>query len=155
MNWQQLRNNIYYLDGSLRDIYVHGTTKDDWVKWADFVNQNYKVSFNPVGTNAVENKINVNKAFENCFNSEEDDCSIATVFIDDILIQIYFFVSEEIENDITPVEINSVDDHNKLIKYMIGVSKTLNKKVILTPESMPEKELISVYLEEVTVNAGI
>src|ERR1700743_2724377 len=106
MNWQQLRNNIYYLDGSLRDIYVHGTTKDDWVKWVDFVNQNYKVSFNPVGTNAVENKINVNKAFENCFNSEEDDCSIATVFIDDILIQIYFFVSEEIENDITPVEIN-------------------------------------------------
>jgi hypothetical protein len=152
MNWQQLRNNIYYLDGSLRDIYVHETTKDDWIKWADFVNQNYKVSFNPVGTNIVEDKIDINKAFENCFNSEDGECSIATVFIDDILVQIYFFLEEEIENDITPVEINSVDDHNKLVNYLTGVSKALNKKVILTPESGPEEELISVYIDEVILN---
>jgi hypothetical protein len=152
MNWQQLRNNIYYLDGSLRDIYVHETTKDDWIKWADFVNQNYKVSFNPVGTNIVEDKIDINKAFENCFNSEDGECSIATVFIDDILVQIYFFLEEEIENDITPVEINSVDDHNKLVNYLTGVSKALNKKVILIPESGPEEELISVYIDEVILN---
>ncbi|SDR86098.1 hypothetical protein SAMN05216490_0079 [Mucilaginibacter mallensis] len=152
MKWQQLRNSIYYLDGTLRDIYVQGTTKDDWLIWADFVNQNYKVSFNPVGTNLVEGKIDVNKAFENCFNSDEGECSIATVFLDDILVQIYFFSADEIENDITPVEINSIEDHNKLVNYMLGVSRALKKKVILTPDSQPENELISVYLDEVIVN---
>ena len=40
IDWRELKNKIYYLDGSLRDIYIHGTTRDDWQKWVDFVNEN-------------------------------------------------------------------------------------------------------------------
>ncbi len=43
MDFQKLKDKIYYSDGSLRDIYVHNTTKEDWQIWADFVNKNYNL----------------------------------------------------------------------------------------------------------------
>jgi hypothetical protein len=59
---------------------------------------------------------------------------------------------EEIENDITPKEVNSLDDHNKLLEYMKGLSKVLNKQVILTPENQPNFILISVDNNIVKIN---
>lgn len=32
MNWTDLKNKIYYWDGSWRDIYVLQTNRDDWKK---------------------------------------------------------------------------------------------------------------------------
>ena len=78
--------------------------------------------------------------------------SEASVFIDNILVKSYFFTDEEIENDITPSEINSIDDYCKLIEYMSNISKILNKRVILTPENSPEIELVAVNEGVVTVN---
>jgi hypothetical protein len=45
LSWENLKNKVYFLNGSLRDIYVRDTTKEDWQKWSDFVNANYKTSF--------------------------------------------------------------------------------------------------------------
>jgi len=151
MNWQQFREKIYYLDGSLRDIYVPGATKHDWTVWADYVNRKYKTSFYTYETEITEDRINIHQVFAN-WDGTHEMLSEASVFIDNILVKSYFFTDEEIENDITPSEINSIDDHYKLIEYMSNISKILNKKVILSPENSPEIELIAVNESVVTVN---
>ena len=151
MDWQQLRDKIYYIDGSLRDIYVHGTTKHDWTIGADYVNRKYKTSFYPYGTEIPKDKIDIHQVFE-VWDGIHYNLSNVSVFIDDILIKSYFFTDAEIENDITPKEINSIDDHHKLIEYMSDISEILNKKVILTPENSPDIELIAVSRNVVTVN---
>lgn len=38
------------------------------------------------------------------------------------------------ENYISPKEINCIEDHKKIIKYMSEISVVLEKPVILTPE---------------------
>jgi hypothetical protein len=75
-----------------------------------------------------------------------------TVFIDNIQVNAHFFIAEEIENDITPNEINSIDDHNKLMNYMTNLSKVLNKTVVLTPENEADFVLISVDKDEIKIN---
>ena len=153
MDWQKLKDNIYYSDGSLRDIYVQNTTKDDWQTWADFVNTNYKTSFHIYETEVKEGTVDLSKVFD-YWNGVHDTCPMATVYVGDILVNSYFFGDTEIENDITPKEINSIEDHNKLLEYLIGLSKALNKKVILTPETTPETILISVDKDNVEINFG-
>jgi hypothetical protein len=66
------------------------------------------------------------------------------VVIDNIHINTYFFDDSEIENDIDPAEFVSIDCHEKLIRYMQGISWLLNKEVILTPENEQETVLIKV-----------
>jgi hypothetical protein len=141
MNWQQLRDKLYYLDGSLRDIYVPCTTRYDWILWANYVNSKYKTSFYTYETEIREEKINADQVFQ-IWDGRHDNLSEASIFIDNILVKNYFFTDEAIENDVTPSQINSIDDHCKLIEYMSNISKILNKKVILTPENSPEIELV-------------
>lgn len=37
INWEELKGQVYYEDGSLRDIYVLSTTAEDWMKWTDWI----------------------------------------------------------------------------------------------------------------------
>ena len=142
IDWRELKNKIYYLDGSLRDIYIHGTTRDDWQKWVDFVNENYKISVRADHLNSKE-IIDFARIID-YWNGDQENYSTATVHIDNININCHFFCEEEIENDVSPKEINSIEDHNKLMSYMTKLSKLLNKVVILTPENTPEIILFSV-----------
>ena len=149
MNWQTLKDKIYYLDGSLRDIFVLNTTKVDWQIWTDFVNENYKTSFYIYETETTNDKIDYSKMLD-YWNGKTDSAAMTTVYLDNIIIKSYFFDDQEIENDITPTEFNSIEDHERLMKYMKGLSKALDKKVILTPENSQEIILLSVDKDEIT-----
>jgi hypothetical protein len=48
---------------------------------------------------------------------------------------------EEIENDISPKEINSMTGHEVIRDYMLNVSDLLNKTVALTIEKGPDELL--------------
>jgi hypothetical protein len=151
MDWKNLRDQIYYLDGSWRDIYIHNTTKEDWQLWADFVKRKYKTSFYIYETDDRPDKVDLAKIFD-YWAGVNDNGSTATVFVDKIRVNTHFFTEKEIENDIDPKAINSIDDHNKLVDYMKALSKLLNKQVILTPENQPEFILIFVDNDSIKVN---
>ncbi len=51
------------------------------------------------------------------------------------VIKCYFAGDDEIENDIDPREVVSIDDHLRIVQYMAAVSKRLNKPVIMTMEN--------------------
>jgi len=143
MNWTDLKNKIYYLDGSLRDIYVAQTNCDDWRKWTDYVNENYGIDWHNGKANKNENQVTFN-VIEDYWSGKHDLCSTAKIFIDEIQINAHFFDDIEIENDIDPREFKSIGDHNKLVKYMTDIAKILDKEVILTPENEHETILFKV-----------
>ena len=151
MEWQDLKKNVYYLDGSLRDIYINNVTNIDWQVWTDFVNKNYKTSFHVYEKSITTDKIDFSVVLDYWKGNKDSSC-MATVFVDDIIIKAYFFDSEQIENDLTPTEINSIDDHDKLLNYLTKLSKVLNKQVILTPENEVENILVAIDKDEVKIN---
>src|ERR1700761_2724248 len=103
MNWEELRINVYYLDGSLRDICVYHTTKDDWAKWVDYVNEFYPLEWYNGNTGYTESKIDFPVILE-YWNGNLDLCSTAKIFIGKIQVNAHFFDDEEFENDISPKE---------------------------------------------------
>lgn len=143
MNWAELKNKIYYCDGSLRDIYVLETNIDDNKQWTEFVNNVYKINWFNGLTQTYERQIDFG-VVRGYLNREHDLCSRASIFVDKIQVNNHFFTDTRIENDISPTEINSIQDHEKIISYMVNISKALNKTIILTPENEPEAILIKV-----------
>lgn len=143
LDWQKIKEEIYYWDGSLRDIYVVGTTKGDWKKWVDFVNENYRVSFTEYDTETVYDKI-AWTIIEERFAGNYDLAYRASFDVGDIILNTFFFTEEQIENDITPSEITTLEAHEQLMNYMQAVASLLNKPVRLSNENHPEQILIEV-----------
>jgi len=145
MTWNELKRKVYYEDGSLRDIFVLHADRQDWKKWIDYVNENYRIEWYNGNTDKYEDKINV-CVIEGHWNREHDLSSIASVFVDAIMINAYFADDSEIENDINPKEFNSPEDHEKLMRFMSDIARILDKDVILTPEN--EKETILIKIDK-------
>jgi len=148
MNWQIIKEEIYYQDGSWRDIYVLGTTWEDWRKWILLVNQTYQVKFYNGLTQQTEIGINT-EAVHSYLTGKTDLTNSATVKLGAITIKCYFFTDQEIEIDIDPREIVSIEDHNLFIEYMTTVSICLNKPVIMTAESSQDTIYILIDGENV------
>jgi hypothetical protein len=153
MNWHLLKEEIYYEDGSLRDIYIFDTSPNDWKKWVELVNKQYKVDFYNGQNQQTTERIEF-EAIETLWSGKTDLLSGATVFINNFQIKCYFFGWEEFENDICPKEIKSEDDHIQLLNYLKAISTHLDKKVILTAENMREVVLIEVVKDKVKIIRG-
>ncbi len=148
MNWTELKDNVYYCDGSLRDIYVLDVSRHDWEKWVDHVNKNYRIEWFNGKTGTDESQIDFNSVKE-VWTGNSDFHTTAKVFVDKIQVNAHFFIDTEIENDIAPAEITSIKEHEKLLKYMTDISTLLNKEVILTPQNMSEIVLVKVMKDDV------
>ena len=156
MNWEYLKDNIYFSDGSLRDIYVLNTSRIDWENFIDFVNKNYKIEFNYFEKNGEffsSKKIISEKVFER-WDGINDLVVDATLNISGILIKCYFFSEDEIENDITPLEVKTLEHHHQLMDYLSSVSKILDKEVILTIEnySSSAEKLVTINNDQILVH---
>jgi len=148
MNWLAIKEEIYYRDGSWRDIYVLDTTWEDWRDWILLVNKTYEVTFYNGLTQQMEIGINT-EAVHSYLTGKTDLTNSATIKLGAISIKCYFFTDEEIEIDIDPREIVSIEDHNRLIDYMTTVSICLNKSVIMTAESSQDTIYILIDGENV------
>jgi len=150
MDWNILKNEIYFLDGSWRDIYVQNTKSEDWKKWIDLVNERYKLNWYNGKTSQSETKIKFD-VIKEYWEGNDDFCSTANIFLDKIQVNAHFFDDSEIENDIDPREFKSLDDHNKLIDYLKSVSIACEKEVIVTLENSPEYILMKINRNEVEI----
>jgi hypothetical protein len=151
-DWHKIKEQVYYWDGSLRDIYVLGTTQDDWSKWIGLINQKYPVEFYNGQTEQSEATINMNVVFD-YFNGKTDLLNSATVTLGNIIIKCHFFTEQEIENDIDPREVDTIEDHHRLVSYLVDISKVLNKTVVLTAENEQETVYILADGDNVKLNA--
>ena len=152
MIWEKIKTDIYYSDGSLRDIYVLDSTIEDWKKWIDFINENYQVKFkyfDNQGNKKIESKINFDEVSK-YWNNYENSIS-AEFLVGEVLLKCYFFSIDEIENDFFPEEVKTIEQHNLIIEYLKSISKILNKEVILTPENYSEgfRKLITINVFDV------
>lgn len=152
MIWEKIKTDIYYSDGSLRDIYVLDSTIEDWKKWIGFINENYQVKFkyfDNQGNKKIESKINFYEVSK-YWNNYENSIS-AEFLVGEVLLKCYFFSIDEIENDFFPEEVKTIEQHNLIIEYLKSISKILNKEVILTPENYSEgfKKLITINVFDV------
>jgi hypothetical protein len=154
MNWTELKKRIYFEDGSWRDIYVLDTTRRDWENWVELINKKYRVEFYDAKTDLRTDKIDFVIVKEYWDSNGDREVVSATIRLDSINVMFYFFDDSEIENDIDPSEINSQEDHDKLIDYLNDISVSLNKEVLVTDENTKNSVLIRGKSGEFILNSA-
>lgn len=148
MEWQIINKSVYYKDGSLRDIYIHDTTEQDWEKWIDYINKNFKIKFYNKKNGITSNKIDINQV-KKYWNKENEEGISASIDIHGIILMCYFNLINEIETDFAPNEIKDIKDHNNLVDYLKVCSNILKKPVIVTAEMEEDKILFKVMNENI------
>ena len=109
------------------------------------VNETYPVEFYDGQVQKPAAMIDADAALS-YLNGQRDLLINATIKIEGVIVKCYFFAEQEIENDIDPREITSIEDHNRLIAYMKSVSKCLQKPVILTDENV--QNVVHILVDE-------
>jgi hypothetical protein len=135
VSWKDLKENVYFLDGSLRDIYVRNITIESWRRWAEFVNSNYRVEFEVYGSSQTSplSAIDI-EVVKQKWDGLEEESANATIYLGSIQLKSYFFTNDELDNDLTPKEFTSIEDHKALISYLSKISKLLEREVLITEE---------------------
>ena len=150
MEWERLKDKIYYWDGAWLDIYVEGTSRDDWKIWIDYVNSTYEINFYNGKANSKEDKISLD-AICDYWDGTTDLMSDAIIKVGEMNIKCHFFEDTEIENDLDPGEVASIEEHNRLVRYITDISRLLEKPVFITPENVHDIIHISVDKGEVKI----
>ncbi|SDX05529.1 hypothetical protein [Paenibacillus sp. CF384] len=132
-------NKYFYQDGSLRDIYILQTHYSDWDLILDYFKSHLyvEVFIFRDGEEILER----HSIKELLILKKEFSISINIVY-KGISISGYFYEDDNIEFDITPKEIISLEEVNTVIQFMKEIAKFTNKEVILTPEM----EMNEVYI---------
>jgi hypothetical protein len=142
MEWEQLQKTLYRRDGALRDIYVRDISRAEWATWIALVNRDYLVRWTVEEYNEEKPASCIDTDFiARWWDNGERTSAQATVFLDQLHVMCYFFTETEIENDICPSEIQSLEDHERLMQYLVAVSLALGKEVILTEEAIHDPQV--------------
>jgi len=137
-NWKDIKW-IFEPNGALRDIYVQEVSLNDWEKLIDLINEKYKVNYGKI------NQINKEYVIEYLTDEiGEIEGKSASIFLGEIRLNCHFFLKDQIEFDIDPKEVNSIEDFELIENFMVDVSKSIDNQISLTDENDPKFPLIKI-----------
>lgn len=129
--------NAFYIDGSLRDIYVLGTGEQDWQKLLIFLHTGiYSIRYTIAGEQSP-----LPERVADLFSLIHTHGGMLHVDEEHLDLHCYFYTYEEIEFDSDPRNINNEQQIFRLLDFMRMVGTALNKEIVLTPENMPRRPL--------------
>lgn len=126
-----LYREIFYTDGTLRDIYVRGTSKHDWQTLLDFLRtSSYPLEFLVNGENQP-----LLKQVADLFDLERETGITLRIDPEHLQINCHFFTPHEIEFDLDPKNFQNGQQVSCLLTFIRAIGRVLNKAVVLTPEN--------------------
>jgi hypothetical protein len=120
-------------DGSLLDIYVFGTTLEDWGRFLELVRRSYPTEFR-VAYEPREMPDDPAAIFE----MAENDPAWVNFFVDGVCIHCLFYGPEALELDLDPREVRTPEQGRRVLHFLKQIGDALNRTVLLTAESSPE-----------------
>jgi hypothetical protein len=131
IQWEQARA-LFEADGSLRDLYVFGTTRDDWASLlAALKASEWRLRFTRNGERAA---LPENLA-EYLDEGPERPGGMLSILVSGVSINAHMFSEDQIELDIDPREVTDEQAFAGVMRFMSFVANTVQKKIALTPEN--------------------
>lgn len=133
MDWHRVAGD-FEPDGSLRDIYVPGTSLDDWQRVLDALQERWPLLDYTLDGEAAP----LPGRAEDIFDARRERTVKLSFVVADARVFCHFFVEEEIEFDIDPREVTQPEQVDALTDFMATLGRVTAKPVLLTMESSPE-----------------
>ncbi|RZJ39720.1 MAG: hypothetical protein EON86_13885 [Brevundimonas sp.] len=132
MDWARIEP-LFDWDGSWRDIYVLGTSAEDWRNALDAIRRECPnamlrsadpaLSPTPIPDPAPDVRDMIGQG------------ALLVIDLNGIRVNCHFFDEAEIEFDIDPREIIGLEQVARLLEFMAILGKATGKPVLLTPEN--------------------
>lgn len=124
--FKQIKDKLYYDDGTyIRDVVIESCTDSD-----------YEKLFNYLDTIGI---------------------SLKRLDADESEVSFYFMLGlckvivrpQSLDMDIDAREFQTIEDHNRLIQFLVGLSKSLNKNISLNPELNTEYSILRINADRI------
>jgi hypothetical protein len=124
-------------DGGLRDIYVFGTTPEDWETAYRFLIARYPHLFRLDGVEVV-----APPHVHPILGAAHDAAVLLALHVDGLHVNCHFFTADEIELDLDPREV--VDDRSfqAVTLLLSGLGRLLDKRAVLTYENSEDAVIL-------------
>jgi hypothetical protein len=133
MDWSQIAPD-FEADGSLRDVYILGTSLEDWSSvWAALLAGSNSVSFTVDGEPRTP-PLDVAEAF--FLRRNHTVC--ASYVLGRQRLNCHFFIEEEVEFDLDPRDVDGPAEADRLAQFITTLGRATSKEVRLTPENEPD-----------------
>ena len=129
-------NEALEADGSLRDIYVFGTTLDDWRKVLEMLSEaRYGARLDD------ESLATALRDVPTLFVAQEEHpTSVLNFRVGRVHVACHFFTEQEIEFDFDPSGLAEADVHD-VLDFMECLGTLTGKPVVLTPENVRDSPI--------------
>ncbi|MDU8672242.1 protein export chaperone secb [Paenibacillus polymyxa] len=139
MNYDEVANEVFFKDGSLRDIYILDTDIQVWALIFEYLESNeinYRVT--------IDGLITRIRDIAELLRIKKEACIGITIEYSEIDICGHLYEGSVIEFDISPIQIDSEKKIDILMNFLKSLSRKLNKTIIITPEMTTEEVLVGV-----------
>lgn len=129
IDWQLLQQ-VFEVDGSYRDIYVHNTAVEDWQKLIDWLRtSSYTLTFRGLENETLPENV------QTIFERNEELNSFMSVDIGEAILNCHFVWEKDIEFDLDPREMTDEKIVQRVFDFMTNFGSLLGKPVDLCPEN--------------------
>ncbi len=131
-DYSRIYKDIFYIDGSLRDIYVLGSNEQDWQVLLNFLRlETYSIEF------FVEGELRpLSARIQDIFAQAHDYGVHLRIDEAHLALHCHFFTSKEIEFDLNPRDFHNEQQVLRLLDFIRTIGRLLNREIILTPENL-------------------
>ena len=139
--WSEIKNE-FEADGSLRDIYISPANEAVWDSFIE------SLANSPYKTELFHNDLPVSfpLSFNRIKELQNSNPTILHIWIGSkIQANCHFFTDEEIELDISPLDVTNEHGYNMLHSFMSWLSSSLQRSVKLTHEGSPNMIICEVF----------
>jgi hypothetical protein len=137
-------DNIWFDDGSLRDVYFFQTTLADNQVILDYLHEQGAHFYGIHGPDETFCKLEspFSPSLQEIFLQEYPIVEARMLVGNVVQVNNHFFISEEIEFDIDPRTVLTEEAHQVVLIFFVGLAHRLNKSFCLTYENLPEEVLL-------------
>ena len=142
MDWTTIKQELYFEDGSLRDIVVDADMAlEKWVLICSFLYKNYRLSVFCDGDKIDDD---FNYLLVKNMLSDDEHSYYVSFSVCEVQLHLYFWGSQYLEFDLFPNEVDSLEKHMAILDFMAQLSNLLSFTVKLTGESCHDTPLLEV-----------
>ena len=144
MDFEKIKANVLYADGSLRDIVIKGTSRQSYVELCGLLSKRgipYEIEIDG-------NKGTLDEALAQFDRGDDRLFAHLRFYAGKVCMVCHFFVETELEIDFRPNEVKTQSDWDAVVQVLLIFSIHFQQPIVIHPENCHEITLYEIGAQQ-------